>query len=211
MDSKKSESNLKRIQDYYDYLINILSLVKLTKLIPENNNEYLKKIEETALEALNEFLNLRIERTNFFSRDVYPTPLVKIETLCFNKENSILIEDETKFISSYLDLFSTPIYGVKNLLKRKLNSDIKDEDIKLISVISIKNEDINQKVNSLPLPEIRLYFKVRVDEEKLTLPKNLKFYQFNDLYKLSFEVDSDKISNVLDAFISDYEDCIYIN
>lgn len=77
----------------YDFLIKVQSIAKIGLIYskdPYAISNY-KEINDLTTEFLEDFLNVKFDRPNYFKRDIYPTPNISVRTIIFN-------EDKTKVL-----------------------------------------------------------------------------------------------------------------
>lgn len=188
---KKSKDNN---QYFYDYIIETLSICKIGKLFSKDPYalENYDKLEKKSLDALNKFTNLKFTRTNYFSRDVYPTPNISVRVCIFNEDQEILLvrEIEDKGYSlpgGWCDLFDSPSDTAINECIQEAGAKIKD--LKLMGYIfKGTNEMIDGVFNVNAVPECQILFKAKLD--KLTDFKKIEtdkvaWFKTDDLPKMS--------------------------
>ena len=84
---------------FYDYLIKMLSIAKigLTFSYDAYAIEDYKKVQELSESALEHFMDLKLDRPNFFERNIYPTPNVSVRVVILNEtRDEILLVQEKK-------------------------------------------------------------------------------------------------------------------
>ena len=73
----------------YDYIVKIQSIAKIGLVFskdPYALTNY-QQINDISLKMLEEFMEVKFDRPNYFKRDVYPTPNVSVRTVIFNSDN----------------------------------------------------------------------------------------------------------------------------
>ncbi|MCD8209208.1 MAG: NUDIX hydrolase N-terminal domain-containing protein [Coprobacillus sp.] len=103
-------------KEVYDYIIKIQSIAKIGLVCskdPYALTNY-QEINDLSREFLEKFQDVKLERNNYFERDVYPTPNVSVRVVIPNKErNKVLMvrEANTQTYSlpgGWSDLYNAP-------------------------------------------------------------------------------------------------------
>ena len=83
----------------YDYIIKIQAIAKIGLTYskdPYAITNY-QEINDLSKAFLEDFINVKLDRPNYFEKDVYPTPNISVRTIIFNKErDKILMVREVK-------------------------------------------------------------------------------------------------------------------
>lgn len=83
----------------YDYIIKIQAIAKIGLTYskdPYAITNY-QEINDLSKAFLEDFINIKLDRPNYFEKDVYPTPNISVRTIIFNKErDKILMVREVK-------------------------------------------------------------------------------------------------------------------
>ena len=80
-------------QEIYDYIVKIQSIAKIGLVFskdPYALTNY-QQINDISLQMLEKFMEVKLDRPNYFQRDIYPTPSISVRTIIFN-------EDKTKVL-----------------------------------------------------------------------------------------------------------------
>lgn len=190
--------------EIYSYLIRILSLTRVYSLTDKEKNDVINDIEKVTMEALNYFENVNFNRPNYFFRDYYPSPQIRILLLLKNEDKYLFKKD----VKSNLEIlnFLLPLEEeISESINKYLSSlflDLKYEDLEFKGM---KFRKVLEKSNDFPLNEYVIIFKsnkklssldenkliyedVNLNEEKL---KNIKKEELTEFIILS---NKDKIS-----------------
>ena len=190
--------------EIYSYLIRILSLTRVYSLTDKEKDDVINDIEKVTMEALNYFENVNFNRPNYFFRDYYPSPQIRI-LLLFKNEDKYLFkkDDKSNFeILNFLLPLEEEISESINKYLSSLSLDLKYEDLEFKGM---KFRKVLEKSNDFPLNEYVIVFKsdkklssldenrliyedVNLNEEKL---KNIKKEELTEFIILS---NKDKIS-----------------
>ena len=120
-------------QQLYDYIVKIQSIAKIGLVYttdPYARTNY-QQISDISLAMLEDFMNIKLDRPNYFERDIYPTPSVSVRTIIFNKDKTKVLMVREKTLQAYslpggwADLYDTPSETAKNESKQEAGVDIK--------------------------------------------------------------------------------------
>lgn len=190
--------------EIYSYLIRILSLTRVYSLTDKEKDDVINDIEKVTMEALNYFENVNFNRPNYFFRDYYPSPQIRILLLLKN-EDKYLFKKDVKSNLEILNFLLTLEEEISESINKYLSSlslDLKYEDLEFKGM---KFRKVLEKSNDFPLNEYVIIFKsdkklssldenkliyedVNLNEEKL---KNIKKEELTEFIILS---NKDKIS-----------------
>ena len=109
MDAKKKQS-------IYEFILKVQGIAKIGMLYSKDpfaleNYEELNIASKTMLEHFEDVL---LDRPNYFSKDLYPTPNVSVRVVIFNEEGNVLLVKEKSdggftIPGGWADLFETPV------------------------------------------------------------------------------------------------------
>ena len=200
---KQSKDNS---QYFYDYIIETLSICKIGKLFSKDPYalENYDKLEKKSLDALNKFTNLKFNRGNYFSRDVYPTPNISVRVCIFNEKEEILLvrEIEDKGYSlpgGRCDLFDSPSDCAVSECIQEAGAKIKD--LKLIGYIfKGTNEVVEEEFRVNAIPECQIIFKAKLDklvDFKKIETDDVNWFATNNLPKMSHKNSLDDWNRII--------------
>jgi len=118
----------------YDYIIKIQSIAKIGLTYskdPYAITNY-QEINDLSKMFLENFMDVKLDRPNYFEKDVYPTPNISVRTLIFNQErNKILMVREVKtqnysLPGGWADLYDSPSQAAKNECLQEAGADISE-------------------------------------------------------------------------------------
>ena len=128
-------------KNIYDYIIKIQSIAKIGLKYSKdpyaltNYNE----INELSKKFLEEFMDVNIERPNYFEKDVYPTPNISVRTVILNKDRTKVLMVREANLGTYslpggwADLYDSPSKTAKNECSQEAGADI--EVIRLVGLL----------------------------------------------------------------------------
>lgn len=190
--------------EIYSYLIRILALTRVYSLTDKEKDDVINDIEKVTMEALNYFENVNFNRPNYFFRDYYPSPQIRILLLLKNEDKYLFKKDDKSNLEilNFLLHLEEEISESINKYLSSLSLDLKYEDLEFKGM---KFRKVLEKSNDFPLNEYVIIFKsdkklssldkdkltyedVNLNEEKL---KNIKKEELTEFIILS---NKDKIS-----------------
>ena len=155
----------------YSYLIKILSLTRVYSLSKEDKDKIINDIEKVTMEALNYFENVNFDRPNYFFKDYYPSPQIRV-LLLINNEDKYLFKKDDKSnleITNFLLPLDEEISDAVNKYLSLLNLNLKFEDF---NFKGMKFRKVLEKSDQFPLNEYVLILKFN---------KNLDSFNENEL------------------------------
>lgn len=191
---------------FYNYLIRILDIAKIGLLYtkdPYAHDNY-EEIQTLTMEALEDFMNLKFERPNYFKREVYPTPNVSCRAIIINDKNEILLVQEKSdggysIPGGWCDLYDTPIEAVTREAYEEAGVKIKVK--RLAAVLSKKPLSEADTF----VPEYALFFDCEI-EENLHIHDheilNVDFFSLENLPKFSVKNSKREFDLAVDAVIN---------
>ena len=125
----------------YDFLIKIQAIAK-TGLIyskdPYAITNY-NEINNLSTKMLEDFMNVKFDRPNYFEKDVYPTPNISVRTVILNKDRTKVLMVREVNLGTYslpggwADLYDSPSKTAKNECSQEAGADI--EVIRLVGLL----------------------------------------------------------------------------
>lgn len=86
----------KKNKEFYDFLIKVQAIAK-TGLVYSTDPYALDnyhEINELTKKMLEKFQDVKFDRNNYFTKEVYPTPNISVRTVVFNKKGEVLMVRE---------------------------------------------------------------------------------------------------------------------
>ncbi len=124
----------------YDYIIKIQAIAKIGLTYskdPYAITNY-QEINDLSKAFLEDFVNIKLDRPNYFEKNVYPTPNISVRTIIFNKErNKILMVREVKtqnysLPGGWAELYDSPSQTAINECLQEAGADI--SSVRLVGV-----------------------------------------------------------------------------
>ena len=194
-------------KEIYDFLIKVQSICKIGLLYskdPYAISNY-KELNDLSLSFLKDFNHVEINRPNYFSRDVYPTPNLSVRTVIFNEErNKVLMVREVKdhtysLPGGWCDLYDSPSEAAKKECLQEAGADV--EIVRLVGIIDrIPNKLLKDNLNVVP--EYVLIFEAKIVgklKEHEYETDDVKFFDINKLPKISQKTSYEQLNRILTA------------
>ena len=79
----------------YDYILKIQSIAKIG--LVHSKDPYAltnyQQINDLSTQFLEDFLEVKFDRPNYFERDIYPTPNVSVRTIILNEDRNKVLRE----------------------------------------------------------------------------------------------------------------------
>jgi len=124
----------------YDYIIKIQAIAKIGLTYskdPYAITNY-QEINDLSKAFLEDFINIKLDRPNYFEKNVYPTPNISVRTIIFNKErDKILMVREVKtqnysLPGGWAELYDSPSQTAINECLQEAGAEI--SSVRLVGV-----------------------------------------------------------------------------
>jgi 8-oxo-dGTP pyrophosphatase MutT (NUDIX family) len=156
------------------------------------------------MEALQDFMNMKFDRPNYFKRDVYPTPNVSCRAVIFNEKKQILLVQEKcdggySIPGGWCDLYDTPIEAVTREAKEEAGVKVK---VKRIAAI-LSKKPLSEADTFVP--EYALFFECEIVENLHTHDHeilNVEFFDLDNLPKFSWKIKQSEFDRAVDAILN---------
>lgn len=150
-------------KEFYDFLLKVQSISKIGLIYskdPYAITNY-KEIQELSTKYLEDFVNIKFDRPNYFKREIYPTPNVSVRTVILNKEkNKVLMVKEVNLQAyslpgGWADLYDSPSKTARNECMQEAGANI--EIVRLVGIT-----DRTPFKNPTSIPEYVIIFEARL-------------------------------------------------
>jgi len=208
MDEKrKEELKEEKFDQYYDFIIKVLSIAKIGKVFSkdpyalDNYNE----LEKLSMKELENFEHIKFDRPDLFTREIYPTPSISVRTCVFNEENKVLMvrefpEERYSLPGGWCDLYDAPSEAAKAECEQEAGAKIKN--LKLIGILNRTPFKIFPAGTPLhkSVPEYVIIFKAELDgklKEHLFETDAVGFFDVENLPPLSYKVSEGEVKKMI--------------
>ena len=111
----------------YDFILKVQSISKIGLIYskdPYALTNY-QELNDLSTKFLEDFLEVKFDRPNYFQRDIYPTPNISVRTIIFNEDKSKVLMVREAALQAYslpggwADLYDSPSQTAKNECKQE--------------------------------------------------------------------------------------------
>ena len=140
-------------KQFYDFLLKIQSIAKIGLVYskdPYAITNY-QEINDLSTKFLEDFLEVKFDRPNYFQRDIYPTPNVSVRTIIFNEDKTqiLLVREaalqEYSLPGGWADLYDSPSQVSKNECLQEAGAEIE-----VVRLVGITDRTPFKKPTSIP-------------------------------------------------------------
>ncbi|HHT67367.1 MAG TPA: NUDIX domain-containing protein [Erysipelotrichaceae bacterium] len=190
-------------KELYDYLIKIQSIAKIGLVFskdPYAITNY-QQINDLTREMLEKFMEIKFNRPNYFSRDIYPTPSVTVRTVILSedRQKALFVREANtqtySFPGGWADLYDSASQTAKNEASQEAGADID-----IIRLVGILNRTPFK--TSVYIPEYLIIFEARLvgdlhEHEYET--DEVRWFSLEQLPPLSRKVCREEIDRIIEA------------
>ena len=193
-----------KYEEFYDFVVKVHSIAKIGLTYskdPYAIDNY-KELNELSKAMLEDFMNVKFDRPNFFAKDVYPTPNVSCRTLIVNENGEALLVKEANtntwsLPGGWCDLFKSPSEAAFAEVSQEAGVEPVME--RLIGVLDRTPHKSNQNV-----PEYVLIFlgsiKGKKFHEHCHETNDVKFFDIDHLPEMSRKLSKEELDRVIEAY-----------
>ena len=184
-------------KNIYDYILKIQSIAKIGLVYskdPYALTNY-KEINDLSTRFLEEFLEVNLERPNYFERDIYPTPNVSVRTLIFNEDKTKILLVREAALHAYslpggwADLYDSPSKTAKNECLQEAGAEI--EIVRLVGIT--ERTPFKSKTS---IPEYVVIFEGKIKEmhkEHEYETDDVQFFDIDNLPEISKKTSKEEL------------------
>jgi len=192
-------------KEFYDFLIKVQAIAK-TGLVYSKDPYALDnyhEVNELTKAMLEKFQDVKFDRNNYFSKEVYPTPNISVRTLVFNSKGEVLMVREAvdggySFPGGWCDLYESSSKTAEKEIMQE--AGIKVKDMQLVGVL----HQVPFR-NNVSVPCYVVVYKAKAIKDNHTHcyeTTDVKFFNVNKLPKFSSKGSKDENSRMLKAALS---------
>lgn len=187
----------------YDYLIKLQSIAKIGLTFskdPYALSNY-QEINDLTTKFLEEFQDVKLDRNNYFARDIYPTPNISVRTIIFNEDRTkvLMVEEANQRAYSlpggWCDLYDSPSQAAKNECSQEAGGDVE-----IVRLVGIANRTPFKEKTSIP--EYVIIFEGKLkgplhEHEYETI--NVDFFDIDNLPLISRKTSKEELLKFINA------------
>ena len=191
-------------KQFYDFVVKVHSIAKIGLTYSKDPYaiENYSELNELSKNMLETFMDVKFDRPNMFSKDVYPTPNISCRTLILNDKEEILLVKEVNsnlwsLPGGWCDLYKTPSEAAFAEVSQEAGVEPKME--RLIGILDRTPFKSNQNV-----PEYVIIFlgsvKGKKFHEHCHETNDVKFFKLDELPEMSRKLSMVEINRIIDAY-----------
>ena len=184
-------------KNIYDYILKIQAISKIGLVYskdPYALTNY-KEINDLSTRFLEEFLEVNLERPNYFERDIYPTPNVSVRTIIFNEDKTKILLVREAALQAYslpggwADLYDSPSKTAKNECLQEAGAEIEID--RLVGIT--ERTPFKSKTS---IPEYVVLFEAKIKElhkEHEYETDDVGFFDIDNLPEISRKTSKEEL------------------
>lgn len=187
----------------YDFILKVQSISKIGLTYskdPYALTNY-KELNDLSTKFLEEFLEVKFDRPNYFSRDIYPTPNVSVRTVILSKDKTKVLMVREAALGAYslpggwADLYDSPSQVARNECKQEAGAEIE-----VLRLVGITDRTPFKKPTSVP--EYVVIFEARIigdlhEHEYET--DDVRFFDISNLPEISRKTSKEELLRFINA------------
>lgn len=160
-----------------------------------------KEINELSSKFLQDFMNVKFDRPNYFSKDIYPTPNISVRTVIFNEDKTkiLMVREVNSHLYSlpggWADLFDTPSEAAANECRQEAGAEV--EIVRLVGLL----DRTPFKQNS-SIPEYVAVFEAKIKgklHEHEYETDDVNFFDIDNLPEISKKTSKTELMRMIQA------------
>lgn len=187
----------------YDFVLKVQSISKIGLVYskdPYALTNY-KELNDLSTKFLEDFLEVKFDRPNYFARDIYPTPNISVRTVIFNSDKTKVLMVREAALQAYslpggwADLYDSPSDVSRNECKQEAGADIE-----VVRLVGITNRTPFKAPTSIP--EYVVIFEGRIKEiskEHEYETDDVAFFDIDNLPVISKKTSREELLRFINA------------
>ncbi|MGM9873323.1 MAG: NUDIX hydrolase N-terminal domain-containing protein [Bacilli bacterium] len=186
----------------YDYLIKLQSIARIGLTFskdPYALTNY-QEINDLTTKFLEEFQDVKLDRNNYFERNIYPTPNISVRTIIFNetRDKVLMVEEANQKAYSlpggWCDLYDSPKQAAINECSQEAGGDVE-----IVRLVGVANRTPYK--NPVSVPEYVIVFEGKLigelhEHEYET--SNVGFFDIDNLPIISRKTSKEELLKFID-------------
>ena len=187
----------------YDFLLKIQSIAKIGLVYskdPYALTNY-QEINDLSTKFLEDFLEVKFDRPNYFQRDIYPTPNVSVRTIIFNEDRTKVLLVREAALQAYslpggwADLYDSPSQTAINECKQEAGAEIE-----VTRLVGITNRTPFKKPTSIPEYVVIFEAKLtKLNQEHEYETDDVGFFDIENLPPISKKTSKQELLRFIEA------------
>lgn len=189
-------------KEFYDFLIKIQSIAKMGLVYSkdpyaiDNYNE----INNLSKSMLEKFEEVKFDRNNYFTKEVYPTPNISVRTVVYNKKGELLLVQEKvdggySIPGGWCDLYESSSETAKKEVMQE--AGIKVKNLRLVGMFHQVPFRDNVTVPAFVVVYTADFVSQTKEHSYETIDVN--FFPLDNLPKLSYKVTKRELDLMIKA------------
>ena len=193
-------------KEIYDFILKIQSIAKIGLIYSKDPYAITNytEINNLTIQFLENFMEVKFDRPNYFQRDIYPTPNVSVRTVILNKERNKVIMVREAALGTYslpggwADLYDSPSKTAINESKQEAGADIE-----VVRLVGITNRTPFKNPTSIPEYVVIFEGKLIGDlHEHEYETDDVGWFDINNLPPLSKKVTAGEVERMINAAVN---------
>lgn len=190
-------------KNIYDYIIKIQSIAKIGLTYskdPYALTNY-QEINDLSKKFLEEFMDVNLDRPNYFEKHIYPTPNISARVVIFNEDKTKVLmvrEANSKLYSlpgGWCDLYDSPSDTARNEARQEAGAELKD-----LKLIGITNR--TPLLSDVSIPNYVIIFEAKLASslhEHEYETDDVNFFPINNLPEISRKTTKEELEMFISA------------
>ena len=190
----------------YDFIIKVQSIAKIGLKYskdPYAISNY-TELNNLSIKFLEEFMEVKFDRPNFFERDIYPTPNISVRTVILNKDRSkvIMVREASTHTYSlpggWADLYDSPSDTARNECQQEAGAEIE-----IVRLVGVLNRTPFKSPTSIPEYVVIFEAKLKGElHEHEYETDDVGWFKIDELPELSPKVTREEVTKMIDASVN---------
>lgn len=194
-------------KNIYDYIIKIQSIAKIGLVYSKDPYALTNyhEINDLSKRFLDEFMDVKIDRPNYFERDIYPTPNISARVVILSKDKKkvLLVREVNSHMYSlpggWCDLYDSPADTARNECIQEAGAEIEN-----LHLVGICNR--TPFITSASIPNYVIIFKAdlkALHKEHEYETDDVNFFEIDNLPEISRKTTKDELLRFINAAVED--------
>lgn len=187
----------------YDYILKIQSIAKIGLVYskdPYALTNY-QEINDLSTKFLEEFMDIKLDRPNYFERNIYPTPNISARVVIFNKDKTkvLLVREanlqQYSLPGGWCDLYDSPADTARNEARQEAGAEIKD-----LRLVGITNR--TPFISPTSVPNYVIVFEAKLASELHEHEyetDDVNFFDIDNLPSISRKTSKEELLRFIEA------------